>query len=852
MSRFASMKLSLKIVLSLLFAGFLSVALVGGITYFVGLNNNKVAYDLEARASIESRSALMSAGQGDIIGDLEFLTKMRDTAPMFKVLSKAIDDGTEESSKDAIKNAYVDGSPHPVGEREFLDAADDGTKYSAMHKRIHPTFREYLYSRGYYDIFLINLEGDIIYSVFKESDFLTNLVDGEFANSGLGEAFRAAVENDAGQYAFSDFGPYEPSNFDYAGFAAMPVYASPGFGLPAEIVGVVAVQLKSDQIQQFIRAEGADSTKQTYVVRQDGTVITDLPRTEQNEIGLKKDASAFEKAKNSMVEGIGMLGGVSVLEAKSVSFLGANWYIVQEEAVVDAHRADFQMRNNLLMTTVPVLIVIGLIASFIGVRLAKPVVQISDAMVEMKNGNLDVTIPWTGRGDEIGTMASNTDAFREKLAMAEEANRKQAELEENAKAARAKMLNDLEVGVGSVVTAVSSGKFTERVDANFEDEAFRNLGDGVNRICDVVQSFMDEVEAAIGKLAEGDLTARVTGEYEGRYREVGDSLNETSERLGQLVAGIKTTGHKMNDSIRQVAEGSTDLARRAESQAASLEETAATMDKMTETIDLNAKSAQKAENLASDTRDQAVRGRGVVEDAVNAMGEIEASSRKITDIISVIDSIAFQTNLLALNAAVEAARAGDAGKGFAVVASEVRTLAQRSSEAAKDITDLITVSSEKVSDGVDLVNATGVALNDITSAVSAFSETISSIAKASQEQSLGVSEISGSISHMDEMTQHNATLADSSASAARSLTSHADQMSEMIAVFKTGDPEDQRDADTKPSGDLASPENSGRTESVAEAQADIEWEEVAAQSAPKKAPELRKMDHAVGEDWSDF
>jgi len=377
------------------------------------------------------------------------------------------------------------------------------------------------------------------------------------------------------------------------------------------------------------------------------------------------------------------------------------------------------------------------------------------------------------------------------------------------------------------------------------------LGAGVNDICDVVQTFVSEVEQTIGKLAEGDLTAQMVGQYSGRFSEVSDSINETAVRLGSLVAGIKKTGEEMNHSIRQVADGSEDLARRAESQAASLEETAATMDKMSETIKLNAQSSLKAEELASNTKDQAVKGHGVVDDAVKAMGEIEDSSQKITDIISVIDSIAFQTNLLALNAAVEAARAGDAGKGFAVVASEVRTLAQRSSEAARDITDLITVSSDKVNDGVQLVNATGVALNDITVAVTAFSETISNISAASQEQSLGVEEISGSVSHMDEMTQNNATLADSSASAAKSLTRHADQMSKMIAVFTTSAMHEtgsvlgaSKPADTTsklPSIDVAM--------EAAEQTADLEWENVAAKA---NAGVESDYGHAVGEDWSDF
>jgi len=181
------------------------------------------------------------------IVDLEFLANMRDVAPMFKVLTNAIEATEKQIGEGAIKRAYVDESPHPVGERQLLDFADDGSKYSAMHKRLHPTLRKYLNSRGYYDIFLINPEGDIVYTVFKETDFQTNLVS-----------------------------PYAPSNGDQASFAAMPVYMSAGFGSPETLVGVVAVQLSVERMQGVILAEAASSSVQTYLVGEDGIVKTEI------------------------------------------------------------------------------------------------------------------------------------------------------------------------------------------------------------------------------------------------------------------------------------------------------------------------------------------------------------------------------------------------------------------------------------------------------------------------------------------------------------------------------------------------------------------------------------------------
>lgn len=850
MSGFNNLDLTKKIVFSLIFAGLVSVVLVGGIAHYFGVQTNGELYEQEMQSSLSARKQQVERFQGAVIGDLEFLTEMRDTAPMFRVLTQALEAEGGVGEESPVKAAYTTDSPHPLGERAFLDVAQDGSKYSSMHKRLHPTLRQFLYSRGYYDIFLINPEGDVIYSVAKEDDFLSSLTDGPYADSGLGKVFAKAAEKPSGQYAFVDFEAYAPSAGEHAGFAAMPVFASPGFGMPEELVGVVALQMKSEQLERAILSELEGSTQQTYLVGGDGALRTEVAGSPGQDVGvatLKFDPGAIET--EFLFEGPGVLDPQSVIGIKEVSFLGADWYLVQEERMSDAHRSELIMRDNLLMTSVPVLMLVGLIAWVIGRALAKPVIGVGEAMSKMKGGQLDLVIPGTDRGDEIGRMARITDEFRQKLSDAEKTNEREAKRDAERKAAREKMLTDLEESVGKTVLAMSAGKFDERVNADFEDEAFRNLGAGINRICDVVQTFVSEIEATVAKLAEGDLTAQMTGEYDGRFQDVSESVNETAVRLGRLVTGIKATSEEMDSSIRLVADGSADLARRAESQAASLEETAATMDKMTVTIDLNAKSALKAEKLASDTRDQAVKGHEVVDDAVKAMGEIETSSQKINDIISVIDSIAFQTNLLALNAAVEAARAGDAGKGFAVVASEVRTLAQRSSEAAKDITDLITVSSDKVSDGVQLVNATGIALNDITKAVSAFSETISDISRASQEQSLGVAEISGSVSHMDEMTQHNATLADSSASAANQLTSLADQMSEMISVFRTSQShESSIDAQLS---DVIHPEETDPQESaepdLSEDEADQEWQDVAAETTGPK-----QLSRAVGDDWSDF
>jgi methyl-accepting chemotaxis protein len=380
--------------------------------------------------------------------------------------------------------------------------------------------------------------------------------------------------------------------------------------------------------------------------------------------------------------------------------------------------------------------------------IATPVTALTNVMGRLAAGDNEVEVPSTSRRDEIGQMANAVLVF------------KQAAIDKirlEAQAAEERSTNERHRNMSEAEKAR---------EAEEDHQAITGLA------------------KALSSLADGNLTYRISQEFAPKTQQLKDDFNRTAEQLEQAMMMINGAIEGMRSGTSEISQAADDLSRRTEQQAASLEETAAALDQITATVRKTAEGAREASQVTGDARIGAEKSGEIVRNAINAMAQIEKSSHQISQIIGVIDEIAFQTNLLALNAGVEAARAGEAGKGFAVVASEVRGLAQRSAEAAKEIKQLISTSSVQVEHGVDLVGQTGEALERIVVQVSQITGLVSEIAASAQEQSTGLAEVNTAVNQMDQVTQQNAAMVEQSTAASHNLAQEAEELARLVARFQ--------------------------------------------------------------------
>ncbi|MEE2929075.1 MAG: methyl-accepting chemotaxis protein [Pseudomonadota bacterium] len=547
-----------------------------------------------------------------------------------------------------LQNWYITQNPNPTGSKENLDAALDGSLYSDVHAAYHPYFRDLQRRNEYYDVFVFDTDGNLIYSVFKELDYATNLVSGEWSSTDLGQAFRAAKANAAsGAASFFDFKPYGPSADAPASFISIPLSNADG-----NFTGVLAYQMPVGRLNEIMGSRGGlGETGQVYIVGQDGLLRSDLPLTETDDIltssAVKKDFSRLSTEEATLVHDIGLNGKEVVRAVTLMEFMGARWAFAAEQEFSELVAPAREIRNSLIMQILFGAILIGIVGYLFSFYFTRPLSALKTAIEGISNNDFDSPVPETERRDEIGAIAFSLDALKTEL--------------QKAKA--------LEKGQEDVVIHLS---------------------------------------AALENLASGDLETRIDAAFPAEYESLKISFNGAVESL--------------------------------------------------------ATSFQ----------------------AVSSIQGIEASTGQISQIVGMINDIAFQTNLLALNAGVEAARAGEAGRGFAVVASEVRVLAQRCAEAADQIARLVEKSKTDVSSDVGNVKQAVDAIHGVLESVQEISGAVANISIATQEQSSGLTEINSAVAQLDQVTQKNAAMVEETKAASRSLDHDSDQLERHVRQFKLG------------------------------------------------------------------
>ena len=456
--------------------------------------------------------------------------------------------------------------------------------------------------------------------------------------------------------------------------------------------------------------------------------------------------------------------------------------------------------RTLLLVTAGIGILAGTAAAlYLGTsQLGRPISRLTLAMRDLSEGKFETEVPGLDRPDEIGEMAEAVQVFKDNgIKMASMTADEQAAALRAA--ARTRTMETFQAEFDDVVEASMAGDFTGAISTRFDDQDINRLAQNFNAMVSSVRMGLADAGSVLAALADTDLTQRMTGSHKGAFLELQTDMNRVADTLTDVVTRLRTTSRGVKVATGEILAGANDLAERTTRQAATIEETSAAMEQLATAVTENAKRAQRGSTTAEAVTESAVKSGEVMDQATSAMGRITTASEKISNIIGMIDDIAFQTNLLALNASVEAARAGDAGKGFAVVAVEVRRLAQSAAQASSEVKVLIEESAREVDGGAKLVSDAAGKLGAMLEALRANSAMMAEIARESSNQAQAIDEVTVAVRQMDEMTQHNAALVEETNAAIEQTEGRANELDTIVEVFRLADyaaaaPEPRRSA----------------------------------------------------------
>jgi methyl-accepting chemotaxis protein len=830
------LKIAQKLPLALVGSALVVSAGVGIASYMIGLGTVQEQREQSMQASLNTAAALVTDYYSNAEVDLRLFVQRSDTVTAFKNLSRALDElrmGLGDGANAQLVTAYVTESPNPE-DRAAVDSNIKGAMYDAPHKRFHPGFRTLVNERNYSDVLLISPAGDVFYSVAKNTDFASNVASDA---SGLGRAFAAAATLAEGQAAFVDFTNYGPTGTAQS-FMAMPIYERD------ENIGVMVLSISSDAVSSRVSGlSGLGRSGEVVVVGQDGLLRTESPRTEESDVLVTPLTSEVITNAFAGIAGEGMStdyrNAPMVVRAQPVTIGDVTWAVAAVQPEQEAFAAVVQMRNMTLAIGGGLLAIAAVLGVLFARTISRPITRLTDSMESLANGDLSVDVEGGQREDEIGAMARNVEVFRENALKVNEMTEAEAARIIASQAERAAMMQDLQRAFGQVVDAAIAGDFSHRVTAEFPDDELNALARSVNGLVETVDRGLGETGAVLSALANTDLTHRMQGEYQGAFARLKADTNAVAEKLTDIVGQLRDTSRTLKTATGEILSGANDLSERTTKQAATIEETSAAMEQLASTVLANAERAKEASSVASGVTHTAEEGGQVMANATEAMERITQSSSKISNIIGLIDDIAFQTNLLALNASVEAARAGEAGKGFAVVAVEVRRLAQSAAQASSDVKALIEQSATEVKGGSRLVADAASRLQEILASARSSSELMNGIARESREQAASIEEVNTAVRTMDEMTQHNAALVEEMNASIEQTEAQATQLDRVVDIFAL---ERKQVESGRPAASAAHP-----VKSIAD-------EARGLQTKLTKAAKsyLTKGNAAVDADWSEF
>ena len=561
---------------------------------------------------------------------------------------------------------------------------------------------------------------------------------------------------------------------------AFQSWAVPPFYDTEIIDSVTRVTQQDATIYVLDPASGNLVSKTTSLAAPDGTRIADMLLDAGNPA--YATVMAGEQFLGVLpVNGISFFGALQPIEKMSGEVMGAIFVGTPMEAV---NAQANETLNLIMLVGGAVTVVFGLVGLLLSRLMTKPIPRLAGAMDAIAEGDYHADVPFTEWGNEVGRMARSVEVFRQNgLRVSQMTEAEAARIiadQENRKI----MMSELQAAFGEVVDAAVAGDFTRQVTSEFPDPELNGLAASVNNLVANFNRGVTEIAHVLAALANTDLTERMEGDYEGAFANLKADVNAVADKLTDVVGQLRTTSGALRTATGEILSGANDLSERTTKQAATIEETSAAMEQLAATVTRNAQRAKDASASAVQVTRTAEEGGQVMDAATQAMERIIQSSAKISNIIGMIDDIAFQTNLLALNASVEAARAGDAGKGFAVVAVEVRRLAQSAAQASSEVKVLIEQSAGEVNTGSKLVGDAAGKLKTMLEEARGNSGLLDSIAQDSHEQAAAIDEVTIAVRTMDEMTQHNAALVEQTNAAIEQTEGQARELDRIVDIFQ--------------------------------------------------------------------